>query len=259
MVQLNIRVLSLYQNLPRVNLEYNKYNTKKYWFSIINNTNYPVEDFIRKNSELTNNFTYSSTVRSLVYKHNSITGIVIEDWVNRNQNDLILLYKDSALLSLPFLLNTLTNFYSNLDNIPLINATLSSLPKIVHDDYKVIDADSFVSLILLGIGFILPAVSFVGEIIHDKELKCQKQLQLSGIGFLLYWSTSVIFFLVQYMSVPMLIFIVLFTGNHVSIFPDAFAPLSNYIFQLIKWIDLFSYWKHIFVWTQVLKDPQKNF
>ena len=68
------------------------------------------------------------------------------------------------------MLHTLTNFYSVLDNIPLINTTLSTLPKIQQNDFKVFDSNIFVSLIVLGIGFVLPAISFIAEIVEEKEV-----------------------------------------------------------------------------------------
>ena len=95
---------------------------------------------------------------------------MINKWINKEQNDVVLLYNDSALLSLPYLLNIVTNFYSSLDNISLINTNLSSLPKIAEDSYKIFEANSFTSLIIVSIGFILPAVSFAAEIVHDKEV-----------------------------------------------------------------------------------------
>ena len=169
-----------------------EYNSDQYKLSLINNTNLKIENvlntylfnrqsnicyhYIQNESQLLNNLTYAGNFKlknilvSHLKKNCSNQGLVINKWINKEQNDVVLLYNDSALLSLPYLLNIVTNFYSSLDNISLINTNLSSLPKIAEDSYKIFEANSFTSLIIVSIGFILPAVSFAAEIVHDNEV-----------------------------------------------------------------------------------------
>ncbi len=155
-------------------------------------------------------------------ENSSIGGLVLNQWISANQTDLILLYNDSALLSMPYLLNLLTNFHSSLENMPPINATLSSLPKIIENNYKVFDAETLVALIILGIGLVMPAVSFAGEVVHEKELMCEGQLRLAGCTYSKYWSVNVGFFFVQYIFVPLIVLLVIFLIPPIDLVPDAF-------------------------------------
>ena len=100
-----------------------------------------------------------------------LSGLIVNKWNSRSDNKLAILYNDSALFSLPYLLNTIANFYSNLDKMPKINTTISAWPKLNSlTDLALFDPSIFSSLIVLGIGLIMPLVSFAVEIVHDKEV-----------------------------------------------------------------------------------------
>lgn len=72
---------------------------------------------------------------------------------------------------MPYLINTISNFYSNVDKMPQINATISAWPKLNSlTDLALFDPSIFSSLIILGIGLLAPLVSFAVEIVHDKEV-----------------------------------------------------------------------------------------
>ena len=139
-------------------------------FSIINNTPLKHTDQLINNTlQLKIHFSFSESYLDLLNK-SSIGGLVINEWVNKSENDLVLMYNDSALLGLPVLLHSFANFYAHLDNSSFINTTLSTLPKINQSDYKAFDANSFVSLIILGIGYVLPVVSFISEVVQEKNV-----------------------------------------------------------------------------------------
>lgn len=152
-----------------MSLEKNDYNSHKYGLSVINGTQLEIETFLKKNIRLNNHIKYCESVKSLL-NITSIYGFILEEWINRSENDVVLLYNDSALLSVPVLLHTFTNFYSTIDNTPLTHTNISTLPKIQQNDYKVFDSNSFVLLMILGIGSVLPAISFIAEVVKEKEV-----------------------------------------------------------------------------------------
>lgn len=112
-------------------------------------------------------------VKNLTYlfDYQSFSGLIFKKWTgNVNGNKITLLYNDTALLSLPYVINELTNFYSNIEHLPFINTTFAAFPKIQSDADYVFDRSSFSALIILGIGLVMPTVSFATEIVHDREV-----------------------------------------------------------------------------------------
>lgn len=106
-----------------------------------------------------------------VVSNNSWSGNVFNSWSDRNSHLITLLYNDSALLSVPYLVQTLTNFYSRLDGKPIIDATLSPWPRTTANIIQnAIDYSSFTALIVLGTGLVLPLVTFAVEIVADREV-----------------------------------------------------------------------------------------
>jgi hypothetical protein len=104
-------------------------------------------------------------------KNGVLSGLIVNKWNSRSDNQLTVLYNDSALFSMPYLINTISNFYSNVDKMPQINATISAWPKLNSlTDLALFDPSIFSSLIILGIGLLAPLVSFAVEIVHDKEV-----------------------------------------------------------------------------------------
>jgi len=218
--------LFLIQNLPRINLETNNYNTPSTALAIINNTPNRIDDFLKQHlTNINNKFIYKDSVMSLL-ENSTVGGLILNQWININESDIILLYNDSALLSMPYMLTLLTNFHSSVENLPFINTTLSTLPKIVENNYKVFDAETLVSLIILGVGLVMPAVSFAGEIVHEKELKCENQLRLIGCGYLKYWGVNIGFFFLQNIFIPFSVFLVIFLIPSIDIVPDAFKLIE---------------------------------
>jgi hypothetical protein len=114
--------------------------------------------------------TYLSNLSSLTFQSNSLSGMIFNNWTSFNSNQITLLYNDSALLALPYLINSLTNFYSRLNQIPLVNATLSPWPRTASNQIQNLDYSSFTALIILGTGLIIPLASFATEIVHDREV-----------------------------------------------------------------------------------------
>ena len=168
--------------MPSVNFAINEYATVLNPFAIINRTGKHLEDIL--DDKLIVNTEFNGDSQPLVFLNNSYadllgyqynSGMMFESWRNATDNALILLYNDSALLGMPYLLNTLAEFYSNIEDpqkrVTRINASLGALPMITYqDDLSAFDAGSFSSLIILGIGMVIPAISFAAEIVHDREV-----------------------------------------------------------------------------------------
>lgn len=112
---------------------------------------------------------YVSDIRQL--NGQAYAGTQFNAWTSRTSHNFTLLYNDSALLSIPYLVHTLTNFYSRYDGQPLINASLSAWPRTTDNTIaNTIDYSSFTALIVLGTGLVMPLVTFAVEIVYDKEV-----------------------------------------------------------------------------------------
>jgi hypothetical protein len=178
-------------NLPSMNLQIDDYATMLHKFVILNNTPYDVDtQGPRLDENLVVNpgakdqkclLEYLNTTDDLLHsKQDSYGGIIFNEWNNDEDNSLTLLYNDSALLSAPYLINTLTNLYTRQYDRKLINASISAWPKTVQTTIEALDFSSFTFLILLGAGMLIPLVSFATEIVHDREVN----FAISYVGFI---------------------------------------------------------------------------
>lgn len=161
--------------MPTINLQLNQYATIQQPFSIINRTNQNLDQILKSNFIVNTDLSLQAirylSNYSQLKPNNSFAGIVFNQWISRNFNNLTLLYNDSALLSVPYLIHTITNFYSRFDGESTINATLSPWPRtIANSILNTIDYSSFSAVITLGIGLVMPLVTFAVEIVADKEV-----------------------------------------------------------------------------------------
>nr|QNH67864.1 ATP-binding cassette transporter subfamily A member 5 [Brachionus rotundiformis] len=192
--------------IPTVNLAINDYATEKNPFVIVNNSNVDhLIDNLIVNNEL-NPQPFKFTKSDLNNSFRSYAGIIYQ----KSLEDLILYYNDSAVFSVPYLLNTFSNLNSRLDGLSPINASLTSWPQVKTQDVSFFDASSFTTLIILGISLIFPLVSFAAEVVQDRELKCKNQLRLSGCGFWTYWIPTLIAYLIQSSFLPIILFFVIY-------------------------------------------------
>lgn len=205
-----------------VDLSINDYATEKQPFSIINNTASNIDSLLNSLTNTTYQLFANENV-ILNSQNGSLAGFVFEKWNSLVDNQIVLLYNDSALLGLPYLINKLSNFYSTINQTQFINASISAWPKTTSQaTLQSFDTSSFTSLIILGSGLILPLTSFAVEIVHDKELKCKTQLRLSGCSFMNYWVTTFFCYLAQYIMLPLLLFTLIYAIPPLNI--EAFAP-----------------------------------
>lgn len=205
-----------------VDLSINDYATEKQPFSIINNTASNIDSLLNSLTNTTYQLFANENV-ILNSQNGSLAGFVFEKWNSLVDNQIVLLYNDSALLGLPYLINKLSNFYSTINQTQFINASISAWPKTTSQaTLQSFDTSSFTSLIILGSGLILPLTSFAVEIVHDKELKCKTQLRLSGCSFMNYWATTFFCYLAQYIMLPLLLFTLIYAIPPLNI--EAFAP-----------------------------------
>jgi ATP-binding cassette, subfamily A (ABC1), member 5 len=215
-------------NLPRINLQDTGYIIETNKFALFNLTSTNLDSIINNNLIVNNKLPFNT--QPIVTFTENITdlagfsaGYIVDSVFNQSIDKSIILYNDSALLSIPYLVNTMTNFYSRLTNSKIINASLAAWPKTpTQCDTTNFDAGGFSSLLILGTSFILPIVSFATELVHDRELKCRQQLRLSGVSFGVYWGTSLFCFYLQYLVLPVLVFILIFCIPYLNI--DSFAP-----------------------------------
>ena len=144
------------KNLPKVNLKVNDYASYQNPFSLYNNTNMALTDLVANlsvNSKLDPQpLRWSTNPDYYVdFPTGSYAGINFQQWNSLSQNSLVATYNDSAILSMPYLVNTITNFFAGLDGSPMVNASLSAFPKLATQcDASSFDASSFSSLIVLG-------------------------------------------------------------------------------------------------------------
>jgi hypothetical protein len=154
-------------------LPVNDYASEQKPFAIINNTLTNLDqilgNLIVNNALNPQPITVIKEPGQLLNKNGGLSGLIFNEWSSTQTNDLTLLYNDSALFSLPYLINTLSNLYSKIDKTSLINTTISAWPKTQDQTIQSFDASSFSALIILGTGLILPLVSFATEIVHDRE------------------------------------------------------------------------------------------
>ena len=98
-----------------------------------------------------------------------------------------MIYNDSAILSIPYLLNIVTNFQSRVDNTPIMNASITSFPN-ADCVLNTFDSASFTSDVMFGFAILLPSVTFAVEAVYDKEV----------LLYLIFdFSSSVFFFAVE--------------------------------------------------------------
>ena len=141
-------------------------------FLIINNTNGNLDSIINENL-IVNNQTIQpfelidAKTDLLKLQSSHFSGLEFNQI--STSNDLTMLYNDSALLSIPYLLNTVTNFQARLDNTSTINASITSFPN-AECNINTFDSASFTSILMFGFAIVLPSVSFAVEIVYDKEV-----------------------------------------------------------------------------------------
>nr|QNH67926.1 ATP-binding cassette transporter subfamily A member 5 X3 [Brachionus plicatilis] len=188
--------------IPKVNLAINEYATEKNPFLIVNKSNV---DYLVQNL-IVNNQLNPQPIKFTKFETNisstTHAGLIYQ----KSLDDLILYYNDSAIFSVPYLINTFSNLNSRLNGLSLINASLTSWPQVKSEDVSFFDPSSFTTLIILGISLIFPLVSFAAEIVQDRELRCKSQLRLNGCGFWNYWVPTLIAFLIQSSFLPIILF-----------------------------------------------------
>ena len=167
--------------MPTINLQIDEYASLVNKFIIINDTSIPLDSAGPRLHEslVVNTKSYSqpfdfhleNTSQLLEAENRGVySGLVFEEWSSYKENSLILLYNDTALLSVPYLINLVTNMYTRTYGRALINASLSAWPKTAESKMDTIDSASLAFLGILGIGILIPLVTFATEIVHDREV-----------------------------------------------------------------------------------------
>ena len=97
------------------------------------------------------------------------SGFIINNWMNSTSDSLTAYYNDSALLSLPYLVNVITNLYAKIDNIPPIDASISSFSKPKCGLRS--NVNLYVFILLIGFAFTAQTATFAVELVHDREVR----------------------------------------------------------------------------------------
>ena len=151
------------------NLAIKDYVTVKQPFSIINNTASSIDEQLKYLHNTTYHI-FKDQFQILNSQYGSEAGFIF----NNNSlidNQLTLLYNDSALLGLPYLINKMSNFYAEINQTQFINASISAWPKTTSQaSLAAFDTGSFTALLILGSSLILPLTSFAVEIVADREV-----------------------------------------------------------------------------------------
>jgi hypothetical protein len=135
-------------------------------FTIVNKTNISLENIMNEYLDINSSHTSYLEDYNQTLSQQSYTGFIFDSLKN-----VTLLYNDSALFSVPLLVNKLTNFYNKIENKTLIKTTLQVFPATEKDiNADTFDSSSFAALLVLGIAIAMPTVSFAVEIVHDKEV-----------------------------------------------------------------------------------------
>ncbi|CAG5124847.1 unnamed protein product, partial [Candidula unifasciata] len=125
-------------------------------------------------------------------------GAQINSVVKQDLTDFVVLYNDSAVHSIPVIINMATqNILNSLNLSVFING--SSLPWPALSEQLSFNAGSMMSPLLVGLAFILIIPGISAEIVKDRELKLRGQLRISGVTFNLYWGTIYICDLLIYL------------------------------------------------------------
>ncbi|KAK7506564.1 hypothetical protein BaRGS_00002039, partial [Batillaria attramentaria] len=109
-------------------------------------------------------------------------------------NSYVALYNDSAVHSLPAIINAISNVILRLKlgSGSTQNISAYSLPW-PNTDNKQYDGGAFSSALMVGIAFSLVAPTFA------MNWKCKSQLRISGMTFHMYWGTTYVFSLIVYL------------------------------------------------------------
>ena len=139
-------------------------------FTVVNKTNTTLETEMNKYLDINSILIHYLDDYSQLINYQSYAGFVFNNLTNYT-NQITLLYNDSALFSVPFLVNKLTNFYNNVENKTLIKTSLQVLPATAKDiSISTFDKSSFAIILVLGIAIVMPTVSFAVEIVDDREV-----------------------------------------------------------------------------------------
>jgi hypothetical protein len=164
--------------LPKRRLIVNEYANEKTKFQIINNSNSTLDQLIDTNLivntmlnqqpiELIKNL---STLLSS--PNGAFNGLGFSSLSATNVLDnLVLFYNDSATLGLSNLLQIVSNLYSRLEGSQQINVSIGAMPKLPDQCASfTFDTGIFSALMVLGLAFVVPVISFTVELVHDKEV-----------------------------------------------------------------------------------------
>ncbi|KAK6171363.1 hypothetical protein SNE40_019569 [Patella caerulea] len=113
------------------------------------------------------------------------------------------LYNDTALLSLPVIVNIMSNILLG-DN--LINTFNLPWPSLTNK--RPYDGTTFSSIMILGMAFVFTIAGFAANHVKIKEIKFKSQLRVSGITFNMYWGVNFLFDLGLYL-IPAIVCIII--------------------------------------------------
>ncbi|XP_076447270.1 cholesterol transporter ABCA5-like isoform X2 [Babylonia areolata] len=151
------------------------------------------------------------------------TNFLTTDPQNNSLASYLALYNDSALHSLPAVINTLSTSILR-QKAPTGSIVTSSLPW-PGEAKRSFDGGSFSSSLMIGIAFALIVSSFGSVIVQEKQWKCKSQLRVSGMSFHMYWGVVYVFSLLVSL-IPATACLIITLAMQIPSFTPAGAILS---------------------------------
>ncbi|XP_013402813.1 ATP-binding cassette sub-family A member 5 isoform X2 [Lingula anatina] len=201
-------------------------------------------------------------------------GIRINQWVNQSvsgMRNFTVIYNDTAIHSLPALIGTIDSMVLKMTRFPAnVNATINTtnLPWPSINPTIVFDSGAFSAIILIGMGMVMVAPGFAGELVKERQFKSRSQLRISGITLNIYWGSMFLVDIVQFAVVPVLSIIIILAFQVESLLvPGAivsliilyllFMPINimySYVwsFAFTKYENAMAFMPNVFIFTSLL-------
>ncbi|KAL8586837.1 hypothetical protein ACOMHN_052713 [Nucella lapillus] len=119
------------------------------------------------------------------------TNLLMTDAATNNLASYVALYNDTAIHSMPTVINALTA--AMLKKAGSALSIVTTILPWTEEPKLTFDVISFYSSITLGLAFAVIASFFGAGVVQDKQWKCKSQLRVSGVSFHMYWGAMFVF------------------------------------------------------------------
>ncbi|XP_059141174.1 cholesterol transporter ABCA5-like [Physella acuta] len=155
---------------------------------------------------------YPASSKDLAAVAPHLLGIQITSLTPKSLTDFVIIYNDSAIHAIPAGISLATDITlrMNGDIHTHIQVYVLLWPKIPNKSLAVDwNKDTMISIMFVGLAFVLVLPGFAGDIIKDRELKLRGQLRIAGVTFNQYWGTiylvDILIYLIPSVSVLIIV------------------------------------------------------